>query len=46
MINEQDFVQLANDCSHVCDILKTAVQGRDVGSLTVTMRRGIDDLNE
>jgi len=46
MINEQDFVLLAKDCSKVCRVLETGVQGRDVESLTAPVREAIDDLNE
>ena len=46
MINEQSFVQLANDCSHLCCVLKTGVQGRDIESLNTTVRQGIDDLEK
>ena len=46
MINEKDFVQLAKDCSHLCNSLQNGVQGRDVESLTGPVRDAINYLNE
>ena len=46
MINERDFVQLAKDCSHLCNSLKNGAQGGNLESLTAPVKEAIDELNE
>ena len=46
MINESDFVQLAKDCSHLCNSLQNGVQGRDLESLAAPVTEAIDGLNQ
>ena len=44
MINDKDSVQLSEFCFNVCEVLKTAVQGRDVDSLDESVRVALEDL--
>lgn len=45
MINEQDFVDLAKDCSYLCDVLNTGTRGRNANSLSPPVREAIEDLD-
>lgn len=46
MINEQDFVDLAKDCSYICNILNAGTRGRNVDNLSPPVREAIEDLNK
>jgi len=44
MIDDRDSVQLSEYCFDVCEVLKTAVQGRNVDSLSESVRAALEDL--
>ena len=44
-MNEQDFVDLAKDCSNLCKVLKDGTQGRSVDSLSSEVIQAIEDMN-
>lgn len=46
MINEQDFVGLAKDCSNLCGLLVEGTRGRNLNGLSPPVRKAIDDLNK
>lgn len=45
MINEQDFVDLAKDCSHLCDVLIAGTRGKNADGLSAPVREAIEELN-
>ena len=44
MVDDKDSVQLSEYCFNVCEVLKTAVQGRDADSLDESVRAALEDL--
>ena len=44
MIDDKDSVQLSEYCFNVCEVLKTAVQGRNADSLDESVRVALEDL--
>jgi len=46
MIDEQDFVDLAKDCSNLCGVLMTGTRGKTVDSLSSPVKEAIEDLNK
>jgi len=44
LIDDKDSVQLSEYCFDVCDVLKTAIQGRDVDGLDESVRTALEDL--
>ena len=45
MINEQGFVDLAIDCSHLCEVLVAGTRGRTLDCLSPPVKRAIEDLH-
>ena len=46
MIHEQDFVDLAKDCSNLCDMLMTGTRGKKTDSLSSPVKEAIEYLNK
>lgn len=46
MINEKEFINIANNCSRVCQMLGGVICGRDMDSLCPAVRMAIGDLDE
>ena len=44
-MNEQDFVDLAKDCSKICDVLNAGTRGRNTGDLSPLVKSAIEDLD-
>ena len=44
MIDDKDSLQLSGYCFNVCEMLEMAIQGKDVGDLDESVRKGLDDL--
>jgi len=44
MVDDKDTVQLSEYCFNTCEVLKTAVQGKDVNSLNESVRVALEDL--
>jgi len=44
MVDDNDSVQLSEYCFNACEVLKTAVQGKDVNSLDESVRVALEDL--
>jgi len=45
MINERDFVDLAKDCSNLCEVLETGTRGGNIDSLSPPVREAIEGLS-
>ena len=43
MINNKDSVQLSESCFNVCEVLDTAIQGKNAGSLNESVRTALED---
>ena len=44
MIDDKDSVQLSEYCFNVCEVLKTAIQGRNTDSLDESVKAALVDL--
>ena len=44
MINNKDFVQLSEYFFDVCEMLKTAIQGKNIDDLNEPVRTALEDL--
>ena len=44
MIDDEDSVQLSEYCFNVCEVLKTAVHGKDADNLDKSVRAALEDL--
>lgn len=44
MIDNRDSVELSDYCFNVCEVLKTAIQGKSVDNLDEPVRKALEDL--
>ena len=44
MINDGDFVELAQDCINICEVLRVGIEGKNIDELSNSVKRAIEDL--
>ena len=44
MINDHDFVGLAEDCIKICEVLKLGIEGKTVDEMSNSVQTAITDL--
>ena len=44
MIDNKDYLELSEYCFNICEVLKTAIQGKNVDDLDESVRKTLENL--